>query len=229
MMLPHGTFVRRIKPDTSEDSLSLEGFRGIIEIDSDYCEGFILLDQGAIVAASFNNHSTFFKGKDAVNHIDSLPPGYWIKTELSLRSYEKSEFQEATALTCKNGLNIPEKQQTVVTPDGRISGELFGINILLRQPGVIAVLAFDEGFAVYSSGNADYEQLAAFSEDLIRAGLRVVNEIKTGKLEQIILESEFAKLIIVPYKDLHIAILTKQEANLGLIRIILENMQKGKD
>ncbi|HMK16342.1 MAG TPA: hypothetical protein VK450_05415, partial [Methanomicrobiales archaeon] len=47
------------------------------------------------------------------------------------------------------------------------------IQKILRQPGVIAVSTFFEGFAVQSAGRADFEQVAANAEDLFRAGKKI--------------------------------------------------------
>ncbi|MDD1658870.1 MAG: roadblock/LC7 domain-containing protein, partial [Methanomicrobiales archaeon] len=100
---------------------------------------------------------------------------------------------------------------------------------VLKQPGVIAVSTFFEGFAVQSAGRADFEQVAANAEDLFRAGKKIAREIDIGPLNQIILETGKGKLIIAPQGDLNIAIFTEPDANLGLIRMAIKGMQVEKD
>ena len=103
------------------------------------------------------------------------------------------------------------------------------IQKLLKQPGVIAVSTFFEGFAVQSAGRADFEQVAANAEDLFRAGTKIAREIDIGPLNQIILETGKGKLVIAPYGDLNVCIFTESDANLGLIRVAIKSMQVNTD
>jgi predicted regulator of Ras-like GTPase activity (Roadblock/LC7/MglB family) len=99
------------------------------------------------------------------------------------------------------------------------------IQKILKQPGVIAVSTFFEGFAVQSAGRADFEQVAANAEDLFRAGKKIAREIDIGPLSQIILETGRGKLVIAPHGDLNVCIFTEPDANLGLIRVAIKSMQ----
>ena len=103
------------------------------------------------------------------------------------------------------------------------------IQKILKQPGVIAVSTFFEGFAVQSAGRADFEKVAANAEDLFRAGKKIAREIEIGPLNQIILETEKGKLVIAPHGDLNVCIFTEPDANLGLIRVAIKSMQVDTD
>jgi len=103
------------------------------------------------------------------------------------------------------------------------------IQKILKQPGVIAVSTFFEGFAVQSAGRADFEQVAANAEDLFRAGKKIAREIDIGPLNQIILETGKGKLVIAPHGDLNVCIFTEPDANLGLIRVAIKGMQVDTD
>lgn len=96
---------------------------------------------------------------------------------------------------------------------------------LLNLPGVIAVSAFFEGFAVQSLGPADFDMVAAMAEDLLRAGMKTASNMKIGQFNQIILETSAGKFIITPYGDLYLCIYTGVDANLGLIRVAIKNIQ----
>ena len=101
-------------------------------------------------------------------------------------------------------------------------------NRLLRiqkQPGVLAVIAFFEGFAVKSMGSGDFEQVAAVAQDFLRAGEKLAGDMKMGGLGQITLETGERKCIVVPYGDLFLCLLTRADANLGLIRLAIRNLQ----
>jgi predicted regulator of Ras-like GTPase activity (Roadblock/LC7/MglB family) len=94
------------------------------------------------------------------------------------------------------------------------------------QPGVIAVSAFFEGFPVQSLGDEDFEHVAASAEDFLRAGARIAKEMGIGDVDQLILETPRNKCIIAPCGDLSLCILTTAEARLGLIRVLLQSIQK---
>jgi len=94
-----------------------------------------------------------------------------------------------------------------------------------KQPGVLAVTTFFEGFAVKSVGSEDFEQVAAVAEDFMRAGEKMAGDMKMGALGQIILEAGERKCIIVPYGDLFLCLYTRADANLGLIRLAIRNLQ----
>jgi predicted regulator of Ras-like GTPase activity (Roadblock/LC7/MglB family) len=91
---------------------------------------------------------------------------------------------------------------------------------------VVAVSAFFEGFPVQSFGNADFEQVAAMAEDLLRAGKKMVSNMHIGLLEQMLLETAEGKFIIAPFKDLFVCLYTTPDANLGLIRLALRSLQQ---
>lgn len=94
-----------------------------------------------------------------------------------------------------------------------------------KQPGVLAVVAFYEGFPVKSMGSGDFEQVAALVEDFLRAGERLAADMKMGRFCQVILETGERKCIIAPYGDLYLCLLTKADTNLGLIRLAIRNLQ----
>lgn len=95
-----------------------------------------------------------------------------------------------------------------------------------NQPGVIAVSAFFEGFPVQSVGDEDFEHVAALAEDFLRAGAKVACDLGIGNIDQLILETSQNKCIIAPCGDLSLCVLTRSDAQLGLIRVLLQGIQK---
>jgi len=96
-----------------------------------------------------------------------------------------------------------------------------------NQPGILAVLAFYEGFPVSSTGTGDFEQIAAVAEDFLRSGKKTARDMKMGALEQITLEAGEKKCVIVPCGDLFLCIVTLAEVNLGLVRLAIRALQAG--
>lgn len=99
------------------------------------------------------------------------------------------------------------------------------LRTLRNQPGVISVSAFFEGFPVQSVGDEDFEHVAALAEDFLRAGVKIAREMGIGTVDQLILETSKNKCIIAPCGDLSLCILTKADAQLGLIRVLLQGIQ----
>jgi predicted regulator of Ras-like GTPase activity (Roadblock/LC7/MglB family) len=122
---------------------------------------------------------------------------------------------------------VPKKAERPIREPPLLDEKM--IQKILKQPGVIAVSTFFEGFAVQSAGRADFEQVAANAEDLFRAGKKIAREIDIGPLNQIILETGKGKLVIAPHGDLNVCIFTEPDANLGLIRVAIRSMQVEKD
>lgn len=91
---------------------------------------------------------------------------------------------------------------------------------------MIAVSMFFEGFPVQSVGNEDFEHVAALAEDFMRAGTKIAREMGIGNVDQLILETPDHKCIIAPCGDLSLCILTTADARLGLIRVLLQSIQK---
>jgi predicted regulator of Ras-like GTPase activity (Roadblock/LC7/MglB family) len=98
--------------------------------------------------------------------------------------------------------------------------------IIRRQPGVLAVLAFYEGFAVKTIGSGDFEKVAAIAEDFLRSGQKIISDMNMGGLDQITLEAGDKKCIVAPYGDLCICLITTGDVNLGLIRIMIRLLQQ---
>ena len=95
-----------------------------------------------------------------------------------------------------------------------------------KQPGILAVLAFYEGFPVFAAGKGDFEQIAAVAEDFLRAGEKTTGDMRMGSLGQITLEAGEKKCIIVPHGDLFLCIITLSDINLGLVRLAIRTLQK---
>ncbi len=101
------------------------------------------------------------------------------------------------------------------------------LEVIHKQPGVLTVIAFDEGFTVKSIGDGEFEeeQVAAIAEDFLRAAAKITSDMMMGALHQITLEGREKKCIIAPYGDLSLCLLTTSDANLGLIRLAIRNLQ----
>jgi predicted regulator of Ras-like GTPase activity (Roadblock/LC7/MglB family) len=226
MKLPAGTDSGVITNPQEEGAIQqLMSFRGAIEIDTPVGHGFILTDRGTLVAAYFLDMSGSYRGKSAMDHMGSVQSDETgFKQTLTLRSYSDDEFQRAAAICDEEGLVLEEQKKGSA---GRLRNLLDESKLkkILSLPGVVAISAFSEGFSVQSLGDADFEHVAALAEDLLRAGTKITGEMEIGNLDQLILETETNKIIIAPCGDLFLCVFTQQDAQLGLLRVAIRNLQ----
>ena len=225
-------------------------FVGAIEIETGAGHGFILTENGKLISAYFRSDEGVFRGKEALTHM-TLDSDVNDNQTFSLRRYDAREFSQAVGISRDEHLLLsgsgpasqaavqsvpqpgPEPEAPAVTvnpePASPVPPEYLDevrLRKILIQPGVIAVSAFFEGFPVQSFGDADFEHVAASAEDFMRAGMKITQEMKTGNLDQLILETAHNKFIIAPCGDLYLCIFTTSEAQLGLIRVVLKSIQK---
>jgi predicted regulator of Ras-like GTPase activity (Roadblock/LC7/MglB family) len=237
MRLPAGTVEGIItNPHKEELRQYLMTFRGLVEAETLSGHGFILNDNGKMVGAYFKNTDGFFRGKSALLHMLIESTGSFDSPQtFNVRKYTDAEFSRAVQLCLEEGLIIDE---TVPLMDSHGSdqkideiseiAELLDKNTLKKiksLAGVIAVAAFFEGFSIQCIGDADFEHVAASAEDLVRAGTKIARDLNIGSLDQMILETDENKFIIVPFGDLFLCVFTTANAHLGLIRVVLKNIQ----
>jgi len=126
-----------------------------------------------------------------------------------------------------NGVSVMVKRVPTTPAEFRDSNLLENayLESIRTQPGVLAVIAFYEGFAVKFIGSGDFEKVAAVAEDFLRSGQKIVSDLNMGGLDQITLEAGEKKCIVAPYGDLCLCLITTGDVNLGLIRIMIRLLQ----
>lgn len=181
-------------------------------------EGYLLIEKGTPAVAQYNENGTDLRGNDAIIFFREQP-----HLEYTVSSYTESELRTVITHSIRNKwlvdyASLPDEDETALSEDEKLDR-------ILRQPGVIAVSSFYEGFPVNSRGNGDFEHVAAIAEDLLRAGAKISDDLEIGLLEQIILETPEGKCILAPFGDLFLVVLTSTGANLGLIRLAIKGVQ----
>jgi predicted regulator of Ras-like GTPase activity (Roadblock/LC7/MglB family) len=231
MRLPAGTDGGTITNPQEEGLIQyLMAFRGAIEIETGTGHGFILTENGKLIAAYFKSGDTVSRGKEALSSLMTDSPASESQQTFNLRKYSDDEFTHALKIAQEENLLLSAVSRKVeeTVPEDPPKPVLLDASTLekiLSQPGVIAVSAFFEGFPVQSIGDADFEHVAALAEDLMRAGAKIAQEMKVGTLDQLILETAKNKFIIVPCGDLFLCVFTTSDAQLGLIRVVLKSIQ----
>ncbi|MDD1695470.1 MAG: roadblock/LC7 domain-containing protein [Methanoregula sp.] len=238
MILPAGTVTETITNPQKEELLPyLETFQGLIEIETEYGQGFILNRNGKLVGAYFNkNNYGIFRGKPALLHLAIETAGTKHSPKIfKVRKYTIEEFSRAVQNSQKEGVLINEASSSTASSDPDLMDYTISkfpefiseatLKKVKNLTGVIAVSTFFDGFPIQSIGDADFDHTAASAEDLMREGTKITRELKIGSLDQIILETNENKFIIAPCGDLHLCVFTTADAHLGLIRVLLKSIQ----
>ncbi|GAB7016518.1 roadblock/LC7 domain-containing protein [Methanogenium cariaci] len=182
-------------------------------------EGYLLIENGIPAIAQYNENGTELKGNDAIIFFREQP-----FLEYTVTSYNESELRKVITYSIRNNWLVDHK--SLPTEDETTLSNEEKLDRILRQPGVIAVSSFFEGFPINSRGDGDFEHAAAIAEDLLRAGAKISDDLGIGILEQIILETPQGKCILAPFEDLYLVVLTSTDANLGMIRLAIKGVQK---
>jgi len=245
MKLPEGTDSGVItNPQEDRAVRQLIAFQGIIDIETEKGFGFILARRGTLSAAYYRDDRGSYYGNDALDRIgsaDSDDIGQYLQAfsaegasaatgegdfppRFSLRSYSDDEFRQAVEICRNEGLSIADQVKNTA-PKRPVPLDEERLKKLLSLYGIIAISTFYEGFAVQSLGDADFEHVAALAEDFLRAGIKIIREMKIGTLNQLILETETNKIIIAPCGDLYLCVFARQDAQLGMLRVAIKNLQ----
>jgi predicted regulator of Ras-like GTPase activity (Roadblock/LC7/MglB family) len=237
MMLPDGKTFGSMTAPLTEVLPFTEAFHAVILVRTDEGEGFVLSEEGKAVAAWYRDGAEELRGELALACLLALPS---LPCELSrygddeyalaLEMCRGAEYLIAGGKAAKRDEVVPGTAGAGAAGSPPAESAVPELNeeslrLILSQPGVIAVSAFYEGFAVQSVGATDFDRIAAISEDLLRAGLKIASDMEMGGLDEIILETPGGKLIIAPFGDLSLCVFTSATANLGLVRVALRSIR----
>ena len=236
MRLPAG-IIEKIVTSPHREWLDqyLTTFCGLVEAETISGHGFFLNNNGRMIGAYFKNSEGFFRGKSALVPMFTESDGSSDSRQtFNMRKYTDAEFSRAFHLCTEEGLLINDNVSPVdlngsdMGPAVSNNTKFLDENILKKiknLAGVIAVAAFFEGFSIQCIGDVDFEHVTASAEDLVRAGTKIARDLNIGSLDQMILETNENKFIIVPCGDLFLCVFTTADAHLGLIRVVLKNIQ----
>lgn len=202
-------------------------FTGYINIETDKGAGFVLFETGRPVSAGFFSGEENFSKRPAYEALlesgvlDITVYKYTSDEIISAKAETFDEFgitdSESVEENDEESIDSVKKQKDILKEST--------LNSVMRQPGVRAVSVIFEGFALQSVGDADFEHVAAVTEDLVRAGSKMTSDLMLGRLNQLLLETDEGKLIVAPANELFICVLAENTANLGLIRLSLQAIQ----
>lgn len=222
MILPEGSIIGKISGALEDITPFTTTFRGLIHVIGSNLEGLILIDNGSVIASYLKNDTEEMKGNIAYEELVTEK-----SLEFELRKYTVNEFSEARNTSANEGLLIAlDESGKPLKQKKSLKG--WNLERIQNQSGVLSVAAFVDGLPLESAGKADFEQIAAVAEDLLKIGKKIALDFNIEPLDQIILETPHGKFIIAPYGDINICIFAESDANLGMIRLAIRNLQTEK-
>jgi hypothetical protein len=92
------------------------------------------------------------------------------------------------------------------------------IREIVRQPGVEGVAIFKDGMEILSTGHVNFRKARAQIDERLRWGMKATAVLKKGSFVQITDQFEDGDIIIAPFRDVFVCIVTSSDASLGAIR-----------
>jgi predicted regulator of Ras-like GTPase activity (Roadblock/LC7/MglB family) len=117
--------------------------------------------------------------------------------------------------------------ETPVAPpaETRHTAENDKIREILRQPGVEGIALFGERVELTSTGHVDFKKVMDTVEKRVHWAKEMSAKMKMGPFSQITHQFEMGDVIIAPFGDDFICIVTSSEAPLGSIRSLIRSIQ----
>lgn len=205
-------------------------FRGCIRVrqgeDGKASEGFILVEDGNVLASAFSTLGITLYQLNALDRMMVLR-----EPKLQVYSYgDEEKYQIFDSYPDSVIGEIPPRppqaeEATIAAPPKRIPYDVL-LNTVIQLPGVVAAALVVDGLPIYQQGqHVDFEHIAVATEDMVRSGTRIATELQLGSADQIILETPSNKVVIAPINDMFLCVLTAADANLGLVRLSIRNAQ----
>jgi len=109
---------------------------------------------------------------------------------------------------------------TLDEPDIKIIGQIKKLN------GIVAVSVFDEGRNIILMGDVEVEPLLNLARKMLETTKKINPCLDWGSFVHLTLQIPEANVIIAPYRDYYLCLLTTRTINIGHIRRILRDLQR---
>ncbi len=228
MNLPEGRPVAE-STATVADLLKQYGqqFKGCIHVyrleQGQGSEGFILIDNGTVLAAALSSQGINLHQLDALYRMMALEG---VTVEGRRDDGRRDQGGDAGERRNRRSTSPRPRRRNRSMPVAKEKAEYDHIlSLMASLPGVVAAAFVADGLPVFQQGKTDFEHISAATEDMVRTGARIAGELQLGTAEQIIIETQNYKVIIAPVSDMFLCVLARGETNLGLIRLNIRSTQ----
>lgn len=120
----------------------------------------------------------------------------------------------------------PDEVEEIEYPNGLDTDVIAQLLLgkILRLPHVQALTIFGKGTPVLSMGDINLEPVVVFADDILQVTRDISSVMETGPFLHYTLQVPSGNIIIAPYFDEYLCILTDPKINLGVVRKILKEI-----
>ena len=142
----------------------------------------------------------------------------------------------ASAVPVSSVPPVPLRPQSVITerplvpqpavledPDIKIIGQIKKLN------GIVAISVFNEDRNILLMGDVEIEPLLKIARTMLATTNKITPHLYWGSFVHMTLQIPEGNVIIAPYNDKHLCILTTRTINIGHIRRILRDLQQNRN
>ncbi|OPX65184.1 MULTISPECIES: hypothetical protein [unclassified Methanoregula] len=108
-------------------------------------------------------------------------------------------------------------------PDIRIIGQIKKLN------GIVAISVFNEDRNILLMGDVEIEPLLKIARTMLATTRKITPHLDWGSFVHMTLQIPEGNVIIAPYRENHLCILTTRTINIGHIRRILRDLQQDRE
>jgi predicted regulator of Ras-like GTPase activity (Roadblock/LC7/MglB family) len=140
------------------------------------------------------------------------------------------------AVPVKSVPPVPVRPQSVVSdrplvpqpavledPDIKIIGQIKKLN------GIVAISVFNEDRNILLMGDVEIEPLLKIARTMLATANKITPHLDWGSFVHMTLQIPEGNVIIAPYNEKHLCILTTRTINIGHIRRILRDLQQDRN
>jgi hypothetical protein len=158
--------------------------------------------------------------------IQEIKPAEHLAAELSEES-EPVRDEPAAAVPAKHGTAVTERvfvpQPAVLEdPDIKIIGQIKKLN------GIVAISVFNDDRNILLMGDVEIEPLLKIARTMLATTNKITPLLYWGSFVHMTLQIPEGNVIIAPYHENHLCILTTRTINIGHIRRILRDLQQDR-
>jgi len=129
-------------------------------------------------------------------------------------------------LTVSSQVHRTEERTVAPHPEVLDDPEVSVISQIMDLDGIVAISVFDENRTVIMMGDADSDVLLNIGRKMLETAQNITPRLSWGPFVHMTIQIPAGNMIIAPYHDNYLCMLTTRAINIGHIRRILRDLQQ---
>ena len=141
-----------------------------------------------------------------------------------VKPVETSKIPEPVAASSQ--VHRAEERTVASPPESRDEPDVSVISQIGELDGIVALSVFNEKHTVVIMGDADSEVLLNIGRKMLETARNITPRLSWGPFVHMTIQIPSGNMIIAPYHDHYLCMLTTRAINIGHIRRILRDLQQ---